>query len=385
LSPQTAAFLRERLYPEASVNNPIDVLATAGPEHFAAAIQALQDDPNIDAIFLNFVTPFFVDTLGVAREIAAANKRSRKPMVATVMTEKKTWAETLQTIRAAGIPTYDMPETGARVLIAMGRYAAFLQRPIEKPTTLSGVKTDRAGAIVAAARRAGRGLLSAADGFALLSCYGIPVALFRSAANVEQCLAAADELGYPVVLKVDAEAVVHKTDQGGVVLNIASSGALRDAAERLAAQFAAARPRFLIQEQLPAGREVIVGAKAIERLGHLLMLGLGGIHAEVLHDVGFKLAPVTADEARGLIMGLHGAPLLTGVRGQPGVDCDALVEIIQRVSQMLTVHPEIRELDINPIFAHEHGAVAADVRIALAGGTPIPPHHQSPSSSEGHG
>jgi acyl-CoA synthetase (NDP forming) len=382
LSPATAAYLREKLYPEASVNNPIDVLATAGPEHFAAAIQALQDDPGIDSIFLNFVTPFFVDTLGVAREIAAANQRSKKPMVATVMTEKKTWAETLQTIRAAGVPTYDLPETGARALAAMGRYAAFLQRPVEQPTMLAAVKTDRAAAIVARARRTGRALLSAADGFELLGCYGIPVARYRSAATRDQCLAAADELGYPVVLKVDAEAVVHKTEHGGVVLSIQNGAALRDAAERLAAQFAEARPLFLVQEQLPAGREVIVGAKAIERLGHLLMFGLGGIHAEVLGDVRFKLAPVTASEARKLITALRGAALLTGVRGQPAVDCDALVEIIQRVSQMLTAHPEIRELDINPVFAREDGAVAADVRIALAGETPTPPH-PSPSASEG--
>ena len=151
LSKQTETFLREKLYPEASINNPVDVLATAGPEHFAAAINALRDDDGIDAILLNFVTPFFVDTLGVAREIADANRRSQKPIVATVMTEKKGWKETLDVIRDAGVPTYDMPETGARVLASMGRYAALSKRPTEHPVSFPDVDAARARSIIQAA------------------------------------------------------------------------------------------------------------------------------------------------------------------------------------------------------------------------------------------
>ncbi len=365
LSPQTAALLKEKLYAEASINNPIDVLATAGPEHFAAAIQALLDDDSIDAVFLNFVTPFFVDTLGVAREIAAANRRSHKPIIATVMTEKKGWAETLKVIRDGGVPTYDMPETGARVLAAMGRYANLLKRPVEPAVLYSDVDASRAKSILTGARRRGKTDLSAAEGFELLTCYQIPVARSRSAGSVAECLAAAEGIGYPVVLKVDSETMVHKTESGGVVLNIPDRDALGEAATHMRTRFAATTLRLLVQEQLPAALEVIVGAKAAPGLGHVVMFGLGGIYVEVLKDVSFKITPVTPSEVRDMLVSLRTFPLLTGVRGKAGVDLAVLTEIIQRISQMLLDNPEIRELDINPIFALPVGAKAADVRVMI--------------------
>jgi acetyltransferase len=365
LSSETAAFLREKLYAEASINNPVDVLATAGPEHFAAAIQALLEDEGIDAVFLNFITPFFVDTLGVAREIAAANRRSRKPIVATVMTEKGGWTETLKVIREAGVPVYDMPDMGARVLAAMGRYASLRNRPIETPVSFSGVEAARAQSILAAKRSDGRTLLSAAEGYELLACYGIPVARYRLVGSVAEGVAAAEQIGYPVVMKVDAETIVHKTESGGVVLGIRDGRALREQADRLLSRFAEASPRLLIQEQLPGGREVIVGAKAVPGLGHIVMFGLGGIYTEVLKDVSFKLTPVLPAEAREMIAGLRASPVLTGARGQAGVDVVALAEIIQRVSRMLIDHPEISELDINPLIALPNGATAVDVRVVM--------------------
>jgi acetyltransferase len=364
-SPQTVEFLRDKLYPEASLNNPIDVLATAGPEHFAAALQALLADDGIDALFLNFVTPFFVDTLGVARAIAAANRGSRKPIVATVMTEKRGWAATLQVLREAGVPTYDMPETGARVLAALGRYAAFLKRPAERPPRFADVDTARATAILAAAAQNGRQYLSAVEGYELLTCYAIPVPRYRLAGDPAECLSAADELGYPVVLKVDAERIVHKTECAAVVLDIRDSAALRAHAERLFARFAAAVPRLLVQEHVPGGREVIVGAKEMPGLGHALLFGLGGILVEVLKDVSAKLAPLSSSEAREMIESLRAYPLLAGARNQPGVDLPVLVEILLRVSQMLMEQPAIRELDINPVLAFPTGAKAVDVRVVL--------------------
>jgi acetyltransferase len=365
LSEQTEAFLREKLYPEASINNPVDVLATAGPGHFAAAIKALMDDDGIDAVFLNFVTPFFVDTKGVAREIADANRRAHKPIVATVMTEKKGWAETLDVIRNSGVPTYDMPETGARVLASMGRYAALLKRPAEAPVSFGDTDASRARSIIETARQAGKANLGADEGYKLLACYGIPAATYAVAKGADECAAAADEIGYPVVLKADAQSIVHKTDSGAVILDIRDADLLRDHVHKLAEKFAAASPRFLVQQQLPDGLEVIVGAKAVEGLGHAVMFGLGGIFVEVLEDVSFAITPVTGREAKEMIESLRAHKLLTGVRGRAGADRAALAEIIQRVSQMLVDNPAIRELDINPIFAFPQGAQAADVRVMI--------------------
>lgn len=363
LSKATEATLREKLYPEASVNNPVDVLATAGPEHFAAAINALLDDDGIDAVFLNFVTPFFVDTLGVAREIAQANRRSTKPIVATVMTEKKGWAETLKTIRDSGVPTCDMPETGARVLAAMGRYAGWLRRPVETPVALPDVDTARARAIIQEAIQAGRTSLTARAGYDLLTCYGIPVAECRCVGTIDQCITAAGEIGYPVVLKVDAQQILHKTDSGGVVLDIRDNESLRTRATEMADRFVDSSPGFLVQRQLSGGHEVIVGAKAAEGLGHVVMFGMGGIFVEVLEDVSFRLTPVAPREAAQMVESLRAHKLLAGVRGRAGVDQTALVAIIERVSRMLLDSPQIRELDINPIFALPDGAIAADVRV----------------------
>ncbi len=365
LSERTRARLREKLFPEASVNNPVDVLATAGPEHFAAAVNALLDDDGVDAIFLNFVTPFFVDTLGVAKEIAAANARSTKPMVATVMTEKKGWAETLAVIRNAGVPAYDMPETGATALASMARYAALRRRPDDQPVVFSDVDGGKAQSIIHVAVEAGRTTLGAEEGYALLACYGIPVAAYRSATGADECVAAADEIGYPVVLKVDAEKIVHKTERGGVVVDIRDRDSMARHARELTSRFAEIRPTFLVQQQLHGGREVIVGAKAAGGLGHVVMFGLGGIYVEALKDLSFSLTPVSRREAGNMIESLRACAVLTGVRGQPGSDIGALAEIIQRVSQMLADNPAISELDINPIFAFERGATAADVRITL--------------------
>jgi len=365
LSQRTAAVLREKLLPEASVNNPVDVLATAGPEHFAAALNALLDDDGIDAIFLNFVTPFFVDTLGVAKQIAAANARSNKPIVATVMTEKAGWAETLKTIRDGGVPTYDMPETGAKVLASMGRYAAMRRRPASAITPLTDVDTDRARSIIAAALSAGKTSLSAAEGYDLLACYRIAHAPCASVDGVEACLAAADRIGYPVVLKIDAAGVVHKTDSGGVVLGIRNSGTLREHAEGMLTRFSDQAPHLLVQKQLAAGREVAIGTHVIEGLGHAIMFGLGGIYIEVLKDAAFKLAPIARYEAQEMIRSIQAYPLLKGVRGAAAVDVAALEEMLQRVSHMVTDNPDIRELDLNPVLASEAGVAAADVRVLV--------------------
>ncbi len=363
LSKQTESALREKLYPEASINNPIDVLATAGPEHFAAALDALITDESIDAVFLNFVTPFFVDTLGVAREIADANRRSTKPIIATVMTEKNGWAETLDIIRQSGVPVYDMPETGARVLASMGRYATWLRRPVEDPSLETNAKTQRATDIVQSARRQGKACLSAADGYELLDCYKIPIAEYRCTTTVDECISAADEIGYPVVLKVDAEQIVHKTDSGGVALNLQDPQSLRAKAQDMLDRFSSASPGLLVQRQLTGGHEVIIGANAATGLGHVLMFGLGGIYVEVLEDVAFKLTPITPRETTEMIESLRTHKLLKGIRGQEGIDQTALATLIQRVSQMLIENPQIRELDINPVFAGPQGAVAADVRV----------------------
>jgi acetyltransferase len=281
------------------------------------------------------------------------------------MTEKQGWAETLKVIRESGVPTYDMPETGARVLASMGRYAAMAARPADAFVPFDDVDAARAQTIVQNAVREGLTRIPTDAAFKLLSCYRIPTARCAMASDVDQCLAAADRIGYPVVLKVESADVVHKTEHGGVVLDIGDRHALAERARDMADRFADAAPSFLVQERLLQGREVIVGGNAIEGLGHVVMFGLGGIFVEVLKDVSFGIAPVTPCESERMVESLRAYPLLEGMRSQPGVDISAIAECIRRTSQMLTDHPEIRELDINPLIVWQKGVSAADVRVML--------------------
>jgi acetyltransferase len=168
-----------------------------------------------------------------------------------------------------------------------------------------------------------------------------------------------------VVVKADSESIVHKSDVGGIALNLKDGPAVRAAIEEMKRRLGAKGLRFLVQEFLPEGMEIIVGAKAVEELGHLVMFGLGGIYVEVLEDVVFKLSPVTAVEVREMLSSIKAAPLLKGVRGEMGVDQRGIAEVIQRLSQLVTDLPVIQEVDLNPVIAYGDRVAVVDARIAL--------------------
>ncbi|MFN2186353.1 MAG: acetate--CoA ligase family protein, partial [Anaerolineae bacterium] len=224
---------------------------------------------------------------------------------------------------------------------------------------------EEAGAIVQRAREAGREFLSAAETYRLLGAYGIPVADWRVASSVEEAATAAAEIGFPVVVKADAEAIVHKSDVGGVAVDLKNRDAVRDAAQKMGAKLGADGLQFFVQKYCPGGMEVIAGAKAEKGLGHLIMFGVGGIYVEVLKDVAFKLSPVTDVEAREMLSAIKAAPLLDGVRGGAGVDKEGLVEIIERLSQLVTDLPAIQEMDLNPIIAYADGVCVVDARVRV--------------------
>ncbi len=368
--PDPSAATRERLkaalHAEATISNPIDVIATAGPEHWKAAVEALLDDPGIDSVLINFITPFFVDCEGVAREIAALAPAAKKPIVAIVMTEKEGWARTISTFRDAGIPVFDFPETGARALAAMTRYAMARKRPQEAPAEFPDVRGDVAAAIVERALGSGRTFLPQKAACDLLAAYGIGAPRAAEVGSLDEARAAAREIGFPVVLKVESEDVVHKSDRGGVKLDLRDETALDAAFEELAGRFPGAR--FLVAGFVAGGgREVILGARREEGLGHLVVIGLGGIFVEVLKDAAFALAPLSKSRALELMRGLKGWPLLEGVRGQEPVDVDLLAEALCRLGRLVTDNPGIEELDLNPVFAFGKGRapVAVDVRIKV--------------------
>jgi acyl-CoA synthetase (NDP forming) len=365
LSETAMKILNETLFPEASIGNPLDVLATAGAEHFRVAVDVLMAEEQIDSLYINLVTPFFVDTDGIAREIVAANAQAKKPIICNLMTDKRQWTETLRILREGGIPCYSFPGTAARALAALTRYQEIRSREVGAPRRFDDVDRDRAQEIIQKAKGAGREHLSAAEVYEILATYGLATADWRVVDSPGEAAKAASEIGFPVVVKADSESIVHKSDVGGVVVDLKDGNAVRAAIEDMERGLEAEGLRFLVQEYLPGGMEIIVGAKAEEDLGHLIMFGLGGIYVEILEDVAFKLSPVTAVEAVEMLSSIKAAPLLKGVRGERGIDEEGIIEIIQRLSQLVTDLPMIREMDLNPVIAYGDRVAVVDARIGL--------------------
>ncbi len=366
LSENAETVLREKLFPEATIGNPIDVLATAGAEQFRAALDVVMDEDQIDSVYLNFVTPFFVNSESIAREIVEVNKQKRKPIVCNLMTDKLQWAGTVEILKDGSVPCYSFPSTAAKVLTALTKYNQIRTRDIGETRTFGDTKREKAEIMLQKASEAGREFLSASEVYEILDAYRIPVADWRIAANAAEATSTAAEIRFPVVVKADSASIIHKSDVGGVAVDLRDSASVRSVVEEMEAKLSAEDLKFLIQKYLPGGKEVIIGAKAEEGLGHIVMFGLGGIYVEIMRDVSYKLTPVTTVEAKEMISSLQSAPLLKGVRGGKGINEDAIIEIIQRVSQMVSECPDIKELDLNPIIAYEDQAFVVDARMAIS-------------------
>jgi acetyltransferase len=250
-------------------------------------------------------------------------------------------------------------------MAALVQYHAIRSREPAAVQTFADAKADKARKIMGKARSAGRTSLTAAEVYGILEAYKVPVARWKIVATAAEAVEVAAKIGFPVVVKADAESVVHKSDMGGVALNLSSASAVKQAATQMKKAITAPDLRFFVQKFLPGGLELIMGAKAEEGLGHAVVFGLGGIHVEVMKDVAFNLTPVSAPEARQMLAHIKAAPLLRGVRGQKGVNQDRLVEILQRLSQLLSDLPEIQEMDLNPVMAFADKVFVVDARINL--------------------
>ena len=364
LSPQTKDTLKKLVFKEAIVSNPVDVVATAGPEQYGGTVEALMSDPNIDSLLLVFVTAPFVDCEGIARKLGELGKTSPKPIVCQVITIEK-WQEVIRLIRESGVPVYDFAEAAAKSLSAMTRYGAFLRK--ETPVYEKCVcDKDKAGRILG--NFSGKDMfLPQADVFDILDSYGIPTVKTVKIKEKSELETAVDKIGFPAVLKVDAEEIVHKTESGGVKLDIRDNTALISAFEEMAEKFKAYRPNFILQKYESAGKEVIIGAKGQTGIEPMILFGLGGVFVETLKDVQFRLAPLTKNQAVEMMSSIKGFPILEGTRGEKGVDFDTLVDILIRFSQLVLDFPEIDEFDLNPVLAFENGAVVVDARLKLKG------------------
>jgi acetyltransferase len=362
-SPEGTQRLEETQYPEASIGNPVDVVATAGPDQYFNALDTLLREKDTDMVLVFFVTAPFVDLDAIAARLKEATSTSDKPVVMVVETYAE-WYGLIDKLRQAGLPVYEFAEDGARALGALARYAELRDRTREDPPQLD---VGRATAEAIVSRYQGKNAyLAQAEAFALLAAYGVPIPRVVEVRSRTALAEAAAKTGYPCVLKVDSAEVLHKSDEGGVALGLANEAALGNAFEEMSSRFAGAR--FVVMEQKKPGREVIVGATASPGLGSLVMFGLGGIFVEVMKDVMVAVAPLSRPEAREMMAGIRGHQVLTGLRGEASVDLERLEELLMRVSRLAADFPAIVEMDLNPVFAYPAGVppAAVDVRIKIA-------------------
>jgi acetyltransferase len=273
-------------------------------------------------------------------------------------------------LHEAGIPAYLFPESAARALAAMCRQREWRERPVDVAEPLP-VDRERAARIIGQARAEQRTKLSEPEALALLDAYGIATAPAEVAISADEAALAASRIGFPVAMKVVSPDITHKTDVGGVRLGIGTPDEVRAA---FASMYDDVRRRapgacidgVLVQRMVRGGRETIAGVTRDRLFGPLVMFGLGGVLVEALRDVVFRLAPLGPRDAAEMVAGIRGAPILAGIRGEPPVDREALIDAVRRAAQLAVDFPEIEEMDINPLLAFEKGAVAVDARFRIA-------------------
>lgn len=372
LNPETAEALREKLPAAASVGNPIDVLGDAGPERYAQAVEAAQSDPSVDAIIVILTPQAMTRPAETARAIAA-KANGEKPVLAAFMGGADVMPGREELV-AANLPDYPSPERAAAALKAMVDYAAWRRRP-PRIVTRFPVNKRRVERIISRQLRSGRLYMGEVKAKEILRAYDFVVPEGRLVSTVDEAVEAAPRIGYPLAMKISSPDIVHKSDIGGVKLNLNSAQEVADAFELMMLRVGRRVPDAFIEgvyleHMVPKGREVILGMTRDPQFGPMLMFGLGGIFVEVMKDVTFHLAPITSEEAMQMLMGTRSYRLLEGVRGEAGVNLSAIGEALQRISQLVTDFPQIAELDINPFIVAEPGkdSVAADARIQLAEG-----------------
>jgi acetyltransferase len=384
LAAETTAALREAMPASAALANPVDVLGDASPERFGVAVRALLADPGVDAVLVILTPQAMTDPLGTAEAVIEARRDGRKPVL-TAWLGGPSVDPGMRALAAAGLPTYDYPEQAVEAFMHLVAYARNIETLYETPRSLPvafALDRARVKALMSTVLAEGEDVLSEASAKALLEAYEIPVTKPLPAESPDEAVAAAERLGYPVVLKVRSPDITHKTDVGGVATGVDTPEAVAAAYERILTSAAERAPDaklrgVTVQPMVTTpGFELLVGARKDPTFGAVILVGAGGVTAEVLGDRAVGLPPLNERLADRLLRRLRTWPLLTGHRGRAAVDLDSLLEVLIRFSHLVADYPEIEEIEINPLLATSEGVVALDARAVIdrgLAGRPPPP------------
>ena len=364
-SGRTRAALAGILPPAASLHNPVDMLASATPDQFAESLRILLADPGVDSVMIIFPTPPMYSAGSVAKAVIPVIHSADKPVVVAVMGERLI-QEAVEHLRAAHVPEYRFAERAAAALSALVERAELLEYAQAEPVML--VQTSEVSAFLHS-----KGYAKTSEISVLLEAYGIPMAKMELAQSSDEAAAFARQMGTPVALKVASPEISHKSDVGGVLLNLGDEAAIRTGYEEILQRAHSAQPQadiqgVYVQRMIPSGQEVIIGAVHDPQFGPLMMFGSGGTEVEGLKDIAFGLAPLTMLEAERMLESTWAGRKLKGFRNLPPADRDAVLDILLRLAQLAADHPELTEIEINPlrVLPKGQGAVAVDVRIQAA-------------------
>jgi len=369
LSPETMQTLRQHLNPAAQVGNPVDMLGGAEPTEYALALRSVLADPNVDMAIPILVPQALVDPVEVARQVSLAARDSGKPVVACLMGEASVGGAR-QVLHENHVPMYAYPESTGKVLGVLWRTSQWRNQPDEPTAVLADI--DRGEAQRSLDRVRAEKILGEASTRPLLQAYGIPLVAGGFAGSASQAADIAARVGFPVAMKIASPDVLHKSEAGGIRLNLVDAQMVEIEFSRLMDEVAARLPSarlegVLVEAMAPRGQEVIVGIRRDPNFGPLMMFGLGGVYVELFNDVAFRVAPLKRSDALAMIHQTRAGRLLTGFRGQVEADLEAVVATILRLSQLALDFPEIDEVEINPLLVlpKGEGALSLDCRAIL--------------------
>jgi len=367
----TIRKLQARLPSAANVRNPIDVMGDAMADRFEFSLDTGLADPNVDGAIVLLTPHAMTECIGTAEAIVRVGKaRSSKPIIACFLGASRV-REASEILRQSDIPCYDSPEFGVSAFAAMAKYARWRRRP-KRVVKLFPVNRRKVEKIITQHLRLKQREIGETEAKEVLEAYGFVTPKGLVATSAEQAASFADQIGYPVVLKIWSPDIIHKTDVGGVRIALKSRQEVMDAFDLMMYRIPKKCPKaeilgVLVEETCKKGQEVILGMHRDPHYGPLMMFGMGGVFVEILKDVAFYLAPLTGEEAKEMLLSTRTYQMLRGGPGQEGVDIDSIAEGLQRLSQLVTEFPQIQEMDINPYIVGQEGStpIAVDARISV--------------------
>lgn len=356
----------QKLPPNATIFNPVDVIGDATSERYTAVLEQAVRDPNVDGILVILTPQAMTDVENTAGAIIDTSRTTEKPIITAFMGETRV-REAIKKLKGASIPNFSYPEQAIKAFKRLSDHAAWKKVAVEELRCVSA-NTGPVREKINAFTTSNKFQLAEDDAALILSQYGFMFPKKMLAKTSKEAAALSSTIGFPLVMKISSPDILHKTDVGGVKLNIRSPKEAGDAFIEITSNVKRHMPQAFIQgvtlyEMVAGGKEVILGVTYDRTFGHMLMFGLGGIYVEVLKDVSFRIAPVTHRDAQAMVNEVKTSALLRGARGERAVDINAVVESIMSISCLVTDFPEIQELDINPLVVREKDAVALDARI----------------------